>query len=107
MARYETAYIAAVQVPTDDTDGYILLRNNWDHRADLGGWAIRGRESLRIPLPPSTFIEPEGELRVHLGEGDSDVDDLYVDADLEIREWDRLTLVDSADDRVAHFAYGR
>lgn len=107
VRQYDTAYIAAVQVPTDEVDGYILLRNNWKHPADLGGWAFVGRSNRTIPLPPSTFIQPEGELRVHLADGDSDEDDLYVGAQEEILPWDRLRLVDAAGETVARFSYGR
>lgn len=104
---YDTAFIAAVQVPTEEEDGYILLRNNWDNQADLGGWAIEGRRGRVFPLPPSTFMEPEGELRIHLTAGDSDSDDLYMETDEEILPWDRLRLVDAAGDEVARFTYGR
>lgn len=107
VRQYDTAYIAAVQVPTDDADGHILLRNNWDNTADLGGWALVGRNNRTIPLPPSTFIQPNGELRVHLAEGDSDEDDLYVGAEEEVLPWDRLRLVDAAGETVARFSYGR
>lgn len=105
--QYDTAYIAAVQVPTDEADGYILLGNNWEHPADLGGWALVGRRNRTIPLPPSTFIQPEGELRVHLADGDNDEDDLYVGAQEEVLPWDRLRLVDAAGETVARFSYGR
>ena len=105
-AEYQTAYIAAVQVPRDEVEGYILLRNNWDGPADLGGWAIVGRNNRRMEIPPSTSIEPEGQLRLRFGGRGAD-GDLVLATDEEILEWDRLSLVDAAGEQVSRFVYGR
>lgn len=106
-AQYRTAYIAAVQVPAGEVEGYILLRNNWDGPADLGGWAILGRNNRRIPIPPSTILEPEGALRVILDDREAQDGELVLDVDEEILEWDRLRLVDAAGETVSRFVYGR
>ena len=105
-AEYQTAYIAAVQVPRDEVEGYVLLRNNWDGPADLGGWAIVGRNNRRVNIPPSTVLEPKGELRLRFGDQGED-GDLVLETDEEILEWDRLSLVDAAGEQVSRFVYGR
>ncbi|MBW3620293.1 MAG: lamin tail domain-containing protein [Actinobacteria bacterium] len=112
--QYVTAYIAAV-VPDAGADDlqagageHVVIRNNWDHRTDMGGWYIEDAAGDRLPLGIGRQIEPQAELRVHTGCGEDSEEAVYACLDEEVLDddGDELTLRDSAGGEVARFAYG-
>ena len=55
---------------------YVLLRNDGDGTADVGGWLIEDEADHVIAIPSGFLIQPGGELRVYTGPGD-DTDTRY------------------------------
>ncbi|MGH3441959.1 MAG: lamin tail domain-containing protein [Nitriliruptorales bacterium] len=112
-AQYLTAYIAVVVAdpPGDDLEPgggeHVVVRNNWDHRADLGGWAIEDRDGNRLPIPFSVQIDPDAELRFFTGNGEDTDADFFAGLDHEVLDddGDTLRLLDSSDKEVAAMTY--
>ena len=49
---------------------YVLLRNDGDGTADVGGWSLEDEADHVITIPSGYVIQPGGELRVYTGPGD-------------------------------------
>lgn len=112
--RYPTAYIAVVAADADGDDlergagEYLIIRNNSDHRTDMGGWYVTDADDDRLPLGVGRQIDPGAELRLHTACGDDTDEAVFACRDEEVLDdgGDTLTLRDSAGSEVAVFAYG-
>jgi hypothetical protein len=49
---------------------YVLLRNDGDGTADVGGWSLEDEADHVITIPSGYVIQPGAELRVYTGPGD-------------------------------------
>lgn len=112
--QYDTAYLAVVVADPEGDDletgggEHVVVRNNWDHRTDMGGWAIETGDGARLPLGIGRQIDPGAELRVHTACGDDSADAVFacLDAEALPDHGGVVTLLDSAGGEVAAFAYG-
>lgn len=111
---YETAYIAEVVAVADGGDlaegagEHVIVRNNWDLRADLGGWWIEDADANRLRLGVGRQVEAQGELRVHTACGENTEEAVFACLDEPVLgdDGDVLILRDSAGGEVMRFAYG-
>lgn len=112
--RYQTAYIAAVVADPDGDDlewgagEHVVIRNNWDHRADLGGWWIEDDDGNRLRLGFGRQLDPDAELRVHTPCGEDSDEAVFACLYHEVLNDDTgvLRLVDANGNDVARFGYG-
>ncbi|HSK21982.1 MAG TPA: hypothetical protein VK906_02345 [Egicoccus sp.] len=115
VAGHDTAYLA--EVVADPTEGddldegageHVVIRSNFDHRTDMGGWYVETADGTRLPLGIGRQIDPDAELRVHTGCGEDTDDAVFACLDKEALDdaGGVLTLRDSAGGEVATFAYG-
>lgn len=113
-SEYATAYLAVV-VADPEGDGlergageHVVLRNNWDHRADLGGWSVEDADGNRMNLGIGRQLDPDAELRVHTSCGEDTDEAVFACLDTEMLDddGDVLRLLDAAGSEVARFAYG-
>ncbi len=87
-AEDATAYVAVVVAdpPGDDlahgAGEHLVIRNNTDTRIDMGGWYFT-IEDTRLPLGIGRQIDPDAELRVHPGPGETTDDAVFVGLDEE------------------------
>ena len=110
-AQYETAYLATVVAEpghAGENGEHVVVRNNWDHRTDMGGWFIETDDGARLPLGIGRQIEPDAELRVYAGCGEDTDDAVYACLEGDVLDADGgvVTLRDSAGGEVARFAFG-
>ncbi|MBS3940500.1 MAG: lamin tail domain-containing protein [Actinobacteria bacterium] len=115
VQQYDTAYLAEVVAAPEEGDDldegageHVVIRNNWDHRTDMGGWYIETDDGVRLPLGIGRQIDPDAELRVHSSCGENTDEAVFVCLDDEALDDDGgvLVLRDSAGAEVARFAYG-
>jgi predicted small lipoprotein YifL len=113
-AAYPTAYLAVVVADPAGDDlatgegEHVVVRNNWDHRADLGGWWIEDADGHRLPLGVGRQLDPGAELEVHVACGDDGDEAVFACLDREVLDDDGevLRLLDAGGGEVARFAYG-
>jgi micrococcal nuclease len=65
---------------------WVDITNNGTQPVSLRGWWLRdssnlGNKAHGYEFPPSASVAPGGRLRVHIGSGDDDATDLYLDRD--------------------------
>lgn len=110
--EYPTAYIARVVAdpPGDDlADGageHVVIRNNADIRIDMGDWGvvINGQ---RLSLGTGRQIDPDGEVRLHVGAGEDTRYTVFADHPRELLGDDGLVILEDAGrNEVARFRYG-
>jgi hypothetical protein len=115
VAAHDTAYLAEIVADPaegDDLDEgageHVVIRSNFDHRTDMGGWYIETADGVRLPLGIGRQLDPDAELRVHTGCGEDGDDAVFACLDVEALDdtGGVLTLRDSAGGEVASFAYG-
>ena len=106
VEEHDGAYVH--EVVTGDGDELIALRSNSTIEEDLGNWFIEVGGDQRLTIPPSTFISVDGELRVHIGQGENDGDDVYAGLDAEVLDDEAGTVVlrDVFGGEVSRFEYG-
>lgn len=112
--QYATAYIASVvaDAPGDDLEPgageHVVVVNNWDLRADLGGWRVEDADGNRLPLGTGRQIEPGGELSVHTSCGEDTETEVFACLDTAVLDddGDVVRLLDSSGAEVMRFAYG-
>ena len=112
--RYDTAFIAVVVADVEgddlapDAGEHVVIRTNWDHRTDMGGWAVEDADGNRLPLGIGRQLDPGTELALHTGCGQTT--DTAVFACLDTEVWDDdgdvARLLDAGGTEVARFAYG-
>ena len=113
-SSYQTAYVAEVVAdpPGDDLapggGEYVLLKNNWDHRTDMGGWSVEDADGNRLPLGIGRQLDPHGSLRVYTGPGDDSDSAIHEGLDHEVwgNDGDVARLLDAGGKEVARLAYG-
>lgn len=112
VEQHDTAYLAEVVADPEaaGADGeQVVIRNNWDHRTDMGGWYVETDDGVRLPLGIGRQIDPDAELRVHTACGEDTDEAVFVCLDRDDVLPDGggvLVLRDSAGGEVATFAYG-
>jgi len=112
-ASYSTAYIAEVVAdpPGDDlAEGageHVVIRNNADIRIDMGDWGVVV-EGQRLSLGPGRQIDPDAEVRLHIGRGEDTGDAVFAGAAEEmLDDEDGLVILEDAGrGEVARFRYG-
>lgn len=95
-----------VHAPKGDDLGpegeHVVLRNEGDIDADVGGWLLRTRTGAEFPLRPSTKLKPGASLRIYTGTGTSTTGKLYFGFTAEALSDDggRVELFDAAGEQV-------
>lgn len=112
-AAYETAYIAEVVAdpPGDDlakgAGEHVVIRNNADIRIDMGDWGVVV-DGQRLSLGTGRQIDPDAEVRLHVGPGEDSDDTVFAGLPTELLEDDEglVVLEDAGRGEVSRFRYG-
>ncbi len=114
VGEHATAYIATVVADPagDDLEPgageHVVIRSNFDHRTDMGGWAIEDADGNRLPLGIGRQLDPDAELRVYSSCGEDTDAAVFACLDEPVLDddGDVVRLLDSGGNEVMRFAYG-
>ena len=114
VKEHDTSYIATVVAdPAGDdlAEGvgeHLVIRSNFDHRTDMGGWDVEDSDGNRLPLGIGRQLDAGAELRVYssCGEGTDEAVYACLDEPVLDDDGDIVKLVDSGGTEVMRFAYG-
>ena len=112
--QHDTAYIAEVVADPDGDDladgsgEYVVVHNNWDLRADLGGWSIEDADGNELDLGVGRQLVSGARLRVYSSCGEDTDEAVHNCLDEPVLDdsGDVLVLRDSGGNEVMRFPYG-
>ena len=114
VGEHATAYIATVVADPQGDDlaegagEHVVIRSNFDHRTDMGGWAVEDADGNRLPLGIGRQLDPGAELRLYSSCGQDTDEAVFACLDEPVLDddGDVVRLLDSGGNEVMRFAYG-